>query len=70
MTTNVPTVTFTPMGFVETAAKSVPDVESVRVFIAIITRDRVVAGQVQITGPGKQTAAASFGSFLTGIVDS
>ncbi len=53
----------------ETAAQSVPDVQSVKVFIATITRDRIVTGQVQVTGPGKQTAAASFGSFLTGIVD-
>ncbi len=53
----------------EAAAKSVPDVESVRVFIATITRDRVVTGQVQIQSSGGQTSAASFGSFLTGIVD-
>jgi len=56
-------------GSYEAAAKSVPDVKSVKVFIATITRDRIVTGQVQIQGPGKQTAAASFGSFLTGIID-
>lgn len=50
------------------AAMSVVDVESAIVFIASITRDRIVSGQVQITGPGKQTAAASFGSFLQGVV--
>ena len=48
------------------AALSVPDVVSAKVFIANITPTRVVSGQVQITGPGKQTVAASFGSFLLG----
>jgi hypothetical protein len=55
-------------GSYQAAAKSVPDVVAVKVFIATITGDRVVTGQVQITGPGNQTAAASFGSFLQGIV--
>ena len=50
------------------AAKSVPDVVSVNVFIASITRDRVISGQVQITGPGQQTSVASFNSFLQGAV--
>lgn len=52
----------------ERAALGVPDVQTVKVFVAAITRDRVVSGQVQVTGPGPQTAAASFGSFLMGIV--
>lgn len=53
--------------YYETAAKTVPDVLGVRVFIAAITRDRIVSGQVQVTGPGTQTAAASFGTFLQGV---
>ena len=50
------------------AALSVPDVKSAQVFIATITRDRVVSGQVQITGPGQQIVAAAFGNFLEGTV--
>lgn len=50
------------------AAMSVPDVKSAKVFIASITSNRIVSGQVQITGPGQQTAAASFGSFLEGVI--
>jgi hypothetical protein len=52
----------------EAAAKSVPDVVSVKVFIAAITRDRVVSGQVQITSVGPEAVAASFGGFLYGVL--
>ena len=50
----------------EAAAKSVPDVDNVNVFIATITRDRVVSGQVQIQS-GSQASVASFSSFLQGV---
>jgi hypothetical protein len=63
----MPPLSYLKAKYVE-AAMSVPDVKKATVFIATITRDRVVSGQIQITGPGKQTAAANFGSFLQGIV--
>lgn len=47
------------------AAKLVPDVQTVRVFIANIDRNRVVTGQIQITGPGSSPLSiANFASFL------
>jgi hypothetical protein len=50
------------------AAMSVPEIVKAKVFIANITSDRVLTGQVQVTGPGPQTAAADFGSFLMGTI--
>ena len=50
------------------AAQGVPGVASAEVFITNITSDRVLSGQVQITNEGNQTVAASFGSFLAGVV--
>jgi len=48
----------------EVAALGVPDVETVKVFIQSIGRDRVVSGQVQVTGPAtspvQKTAVATF----------
>jgi len=43
------------------AAQTVPDVLSVNVYIAAITANRVVSGQIQITGP-KGTSVATFGT--------
>lgn len=52
----------------QTAALLVPDVETATVFIADITSQRVVTGQVQITGPNGQTGVSTFTSFPQGNV--
>lgn len=44
------------------AALLVPDVQGAQVFIADITQERVVTGQVQIVGPGGEFSVSSFGS--------
>lgn len=46
------------------AAMTVPDVKTTNIFIASITQDRVVTGQVQITGPSG-TIAANFTNIPT-----
>ena len=46
------------------AASSVPNVRSAQVFIANITQDRLVSGQVQITGPTGQIVGVNFASAL------
>lgn len=52
----------------EIAASLVPDVTTATIFIASITQDRILTGQVQITSPQTATAGAqavaNFSSFL------
>jgi len=52
-----------PLGYLKAkysiAALSVPDVQDPKIFIASITRDRVVSGQVQFTSPSLASPATT-----------